>query len=140
MTNFAIFRRFRLILGVFNASAEGASEKFRAFYRETAYDVIFFKFQGGGHSPPPAPPLVTPMQVDYTILPFLQTDLWRLSTERLFQLPVVVITANDWKSYGRFPSNFMMVTGESSVQPQLRRHAVHDSLPSVPQLHPPERA
>ena len=56
MTNFAIFRRFRLIIGVFNVSAEGASEKFRALYRETAYDVIIFKFQGGAFAPPPAPP------------------------------------------------------------------------------------
>ena len=53
MENFAIFRRFSLNLCVFHASAEGASEKFRIFYRRTAYDVIIFKFQGG-HSPPPA--------------------------------------------------------------------------------------
>ena len=53
---FAIFRRFRLILGVFNASAEGASEKCRVFYRETTYDVIIFKFQGGAFAPPALPP------------------------------------------------------------------------------------
>ena len=58
--NFAIFRRFRLNLGVFNASAEGASEKFRVFYRGTAHDVITFKFQGGIR-PPPCSPLLTPM-------------------------------------------------------------------------------
>ena len=50
-----IFRRFSLNLGVFHASAEGASEKFRVFYRGTAYDVIIFKFQGGAFAPP-APP------------------------------------------------------------------------------------
>ena len=56
MKNFAIFRRFRLNLGVFNVSTEGASEKFRVFYRGTSvYDVIIFKFQGGGIRPP-APP------------------------------------------------------------------------------------
>ena len=44
--NFAIFRCFRLNLGVFKASAEGASEKFRVFYTGTANDVIIFKFQG----------------------------------------------------------------------------------------------
>ena len=43
---------------MFNASAEGASEKFRVFYRGTAYDVIIFKFQGGGIRPTP---LLTPM-------------------------------------------------------------------------------
>ena len=60
--NYTIFRRFRLNLCVFNASAEGASEKFRLFYRGTAYDVIIFKFQWG-HSPPcPLPPLLTPMK------------------------------------------------------------------------------
>ena len=57
-SNFAIFRRFRLNLGVFNASAEGASEKFRVFYTGTANDVIIFKFQGGLR--PPCS-LVTPM-------------------------------------------------------------------------------
>ena len=43
-SNNAIFRRFGLNLSVFHASAEGASEKFRVFYRGTAYDVIIFKF------------------------------------------------------------------------------------------------
>ena len=61
--NFVIFRRFGLNLGVFHTSAEGASEKFRVFYRATAYDVIIFKFQGGGIRPPPAPPLLTPMRI-----------------------------------------------------------------------------
>ena len=39
------------------ASAEGASENFRVFGRTAAYDIIFFKFQGGGDgatAPPPA--------------------------------------------------------------------------------------
>ena len=40
---------------MFKASAEGASEKFRVFCMGTAYDVIIFKFQGGGIRPP-APP------------------------------------------------------------------------------------
>ena len=56
---FVIFWRFRLNLGVFHASAEGAREKFRVFYRGTAYDVIIFKFQGGAFAPPA--PLLTPM-------------------------------------------------------------------------------
>ena len=59
-TNFAILRSFRLHLCVFNASAKGASEKFRVFYRGTAYDVITFKFQGGIRPPP----LLTPMDTD----------------------------------------------------------------------------
>ena len=45
-------RRFRLRYRVSIASAEGASENFRAFCRTAAYDVIFFKFQGGGEAPP----------------------------------------------------------------------------------------
>ena len=60
MKNFAIFRRFRLNLGVFNASADGASEWFRVFYRGKAYDVIIFQFQGV-FAPPPCP-LLTPMR------------------------------------------------------------------------------
>ena len=51
-----------IVTRIFNVSAEGASEKFRAFYRGTTYDVIIFKFQGG-HSPP-CPPLLTPMLSD----------------------------------------------------------------------------
>ena len=31
-----------------DASLEGASENFRVLCTETAYDVIVFKFQGGG--------------------------------------------------------------------------------------------
>ena len=57
--NFVIFRRFRLNLGVFHASAKGASEKFSVFYRGTAYDVIIFEFQGGVIRPP-APPCGRP--------------------------------------------------------------------------------
>ena len=49
-------RRFRLNLRVFDASAEGSSENFRVFYTGTAYDVIFFKFQGEGQLPQVAPP------------------------------------------------------------------------------------
>ena len=45
---FVIFRRFKLNVGVFNASAEGASEQFRVFYRRTAYDVTILKFQQWG--------------------------------------------------------------------------------------------
>ena len=45
---FAISRNFRLNLRVIDASDEGASENFRVFSMETAYDVIIFKFQGGG--------------------------------------------------------------------------------------------
>ena len=45
------FRRFRLNLRVFYASAEGASENFAVFSTGTAYDVIIFKFQGGGNCP-----------------------------------------------------------------------------------------
>ena len=48
---------------MFKASAEGARETFRVFYRGTAYDVIIFKFHGGGAFAPPAP-LLTPMLVD----------------------------------------------------------------------------
>ena len=53
---FAFFRRFRLNLRVFDASAEGASENFRVFSTGTAYDVIIFKFQGGGNCPRLPPP------------------------------------------------------------------------------------
>ena len=60
MKNVAIFRRFRKILGAINASAEGASEKFRALYRKTTYDVIIFKFQEGAFAPS-CPTLLTPM-------------------------------------------------------------------------------
>ena len=38
------------------ASTKGASENFRVFCRTAAYDVIFFKFQGGGKCPPLPPP------------------------------------------------------------------------------------
>ena len=38
-----LFRRFRLNLRAFDASAEGASEHFRVFSTATAYDVIIFK-------------------------------------------------------------------------------------------------
>ena len=41
-------RRFRLNLRVDIASPESASENFRAFCTETAYDVIIVKFRGGG--------------------------------------------------------------------------------------------
>ena len=51
------FRSFRLNLRVIDASAEGASENFRVFSTRTAYDVIIFKFQGGGGQlPQVAPP------------------------------------------------------------------------------------
>ena len=46
MENFVIFRCFRLNIGVLHVSAEGASEKFKIFYRGTAYDAIIFKFEG----------------------------------------------------------------------------------------------
>ena len=50
------FRCFRLKLRIF-VSAGGASEKFRVFCTETAYDVIIFKFEGGGNCPRmPHPP------------------------------------------------------------------------------------
>ena len=49
------FRRFRLNFRVFDASAEGASENFRVFFTGTAYDVIIFKFHGGGQLPQVAP-------------------------------------------------------------------------------------
>ena len=55
----AIYRRFRLNLGTCDASANGASEKFRVFYRGTAYDVIIFKFRGRGTRP--LPPLLMPI-------------------------------------------------------------------------------
>ena len=74
MTNFAIFRRFRLNLGVFNASAEGASVKFRVFYRGAAYNVIIFKIQGGGNSPPA--PLLTPMSNTYTFSVLQHIGIW----------------------------------------------------------------
>ena len=41
------FRRFRLNLTVFDASAYGATDNFRVVSTGTAYDVIIFKFQGG---------------------------------------------------------------------------------------------
>ena len=51
-----IFRRFRLLKWrVIYASAEEASEKFRVFCTERAYDVTIFKFQGGGQLPQVAP-------------------------------------------------------------------------------------
>ena len=52
-------RRFRLNLGVVDASAEGASENFRVFSTGTAYDVIIFKIQGG--QLPQVAPLRAPM-------------------------------------------------------------------------------
>ena len=55
------FWRFRLNLNVFDASAEGASENFRVVSTETAYDVIIFKFQGGGNCPRLPHPLRAPM-------------------------------------------------------------------------------
>ena len=55
------FRRFRLNLRVFDASAGGASENFRVFSTGTAYDVIIFKFQEGGTTAPGCPPLRAPM-------------------------------------------------------------------------------
>ena len=48
-------RRFRLKYRVSIASAEGASQNFRVICRTAAYDVIFFKFQGGGKCPPCPP-------------------------------------------------------------------------------------
>ena len=54
---FALLRHFRLHVRVFIASAEGASENVRVFYRRAAYDVIFFKFHGGKVLPLPPPPL-----------------------------------------------------------------------------------
>ena len=42
-----------IALSVFNASAQGARENFRVFYRGTAYDVIIFKFQVRGIAPTP---------------------------------------------------------------------------------------
>ena len=56
----AIFCGFKLNLGVIIASAEGASEKFRTFYKGTTYDVNNSKFQGGAFAPP-CTPLLTPM-------------------------------------------------------------------------------
>ena len=46
-----------IVTRIFNVSAEGASEKFRAFYRGTTYDVIIFKFQGEALAPCPPPPV-----------------------------------------------------------------------------------
>ena len=46
---------FRLHLSGFNASAEGASDKFGFFTRQLRNDVIVFKFYGRGHSPAPVP-------------------------------------------------------------------------------------
>ena len=43
---FAIFRRLRLNLRVFDAS-----KNFRIFCTEAAYDIIIFKFQGGATAP-----------------------------------------------------------------------------------------
>ena len=40
---------------MFNAIAEGGSEKFRVIYSERAYDVIILKFQEGGAFAVPAP-------------------------------------------------------------------------------------
>ena len=40
---------------VFDASADGASENCRVLCTYTAYDVIIFKFQGGGEPPQVAP-------------------------------------------------------------------------------------
>ena len=50
------FRRFRLNLKVFGASADGASENFRVFSTGTAYDVIFSNSRGGNcpRLPPPS--------------------------------------------------------------------------------------
>ena len=48
-------------LRVIDASADGASENFRVLSTGTAYDVIIFKFQGGGQLPQVAPPLRAPM-------------------------------------------------------------------------------
>ena len=53
---FAIFRHFVQHLRVCYASAEGASENFKVFPTGTAYDVIIFKFQGGGATAPGCPP------------------------------------------------------------------------------------
>ena len=50
-TNVAFLRPFRLNYIVFITSAEGASEIFRILCRTAAYDVIFFKFRGGGKRP-----------------------------------------------------------------------------------------
>ena len=53
-----IFRCFKLNLGVIIASAEGAIEKFRVFYKGAAYDVIISKFQRDAFA---LHPLLTPM-------------------------------------------------------------------------------
>ena len=50
------FRRFRLNLRVFDASAEGASENFKVFNTRTAYDVIIFEIPVGGNCPRLPPP------------------------------------------------------------------------------------
>ena len=64
------FRRFRLNLRVFHASAEGASENFRVFFTGTAYDVIIFKFQGGATAPGCPPPPGA----------YVSEDVWRMLT------------------------------------------------------------
>ena len=64
---FAIFRCFKLNLRVLDASAEGASENFRVFSTGTAYDVIIFKFQGGGATAPGRLPLRASM-VKFNVL------------------------------------------------------------------------
>ena len=46
---FAFFRRLRLNLRVFDVSAEGASKNFKDICTKAAYDIIIFKFQGGGN-------------------------------------------------------------------------------------------
>ena len=51
--SFAIFRRFRLNLSVFNASAEGASEKLLYFTGEQ-HIASSFSNSNGRHLPPPA--------------------------------------------------------------------------------------
>ena len=50
------FWRFTLNLRAFHASAQSASENFRVFYAETTYDVIIFKFRGGGPTASGCPP------------------------------------------------------------------------------------
>ena len=57
------FQRFRLNLRVFDASSEGASD----IFREAAYDVIIFKFQGGGNCPR-LPRLRAPMALNSWLL------------------------------------------------------------------------
>ena len=52
MKSFATFRRFGLNLVAVNASAEGASENFRAFYRGTAYMTLSVLNSRGCIRPP----------------------------------------------------------------------------------------